>query len=95
MSGKPNSTEITALLLNIQRINALGESIGQRSAIINAEYEKRKAELEERAELLNKSKALIDGMDVRAEGNYGFEGRYHWFLGELVEQAERAGRMNP
>lgn len=88
MSGKPNYTEITALLLNIERANELGDSIQRRQKIIVGETAAQKAELEQRAELLAKSKALIDGMDVRSEGNYGFEGRYHWFLLELVRQAK-------
>jgi hypothetical protein len=95
VSGKPNYTEITALLLNMQRANALGDSIQRRQRVIESETAAQKAEIEERGDLLQKCKALIEGMDVRSEGNYGFEGRYHWFLLELVRQAEQSGRMNP
>lgn len=98
MSGKPNSTEITALLLNMQRINALGDSIAQRSRVILDAEKAQEKEMEERGDLLKKSKALIDGMDVRSEGNYGFDERYHWFLRfllELVRQAEQSARMHP
>lgn len=94
MSGKPNYPEITALLLHIQRINALGDSIGSRSKVILDEEKARAAEMEERGDLLQKCKKLIEGMDVESQGNYGFEGRYHWFLLELTRQAETSGRLN-
>lgn len=95
MSGKPNSVEISALLLNIKRVNELGDSIVRRAEVIALEKAAMEAEQEERRQFLNKSKELIDGMDVRSDGNYGFTGRYHWFLLELVRQADQYGRMTP
>lgn len=95
MSGRPNSTEITALLMNFQRANQLADSIQRRTKVIDAEQTARAAEVMEHADLMEKSHKLIDGMDVRADGNYGFRGRYHWFLLELVRQAETSGRINP
>lgn len=88
MSGKPNSTEITALLMNIQRINGLRDSIKRRVSLIESENKAVESERDEVNQLLKKCDALISGMDVRTDGNYGFEGRYHWFLLELVSQAE-------
>lgn len=95
MSGKPNSTEITALLMNFQKLNRLRDSIGQRNAVIARETEAVEHECLEVDELWKKSKALIEGMDVHTEGNYGFEKRYLWFILELSRQAETFGRTHP
>ena len=87
MSGKPNYTEITTLLMNFQRVNQLSDSIAQHTKVIDAEQTARASEMMQCTELMEKSNLLIEGMDVRSEGNYGFKGRYHWFLLELVRQA--------
>lgn len=87
MSGEPNSTEITALLINIEQMNALSETIRGRKDVIQIETTTVEGEINKYQELASKSKALIEGMDVKSPGNYGFEGRYHWFLLELVRQA--------
>lgn len=94
MSGKPNPTEVTALLMNMQHLNRLRASIAQRTEIIHEQTVTRQREIEESADLWRKSKELIEGMDVKSEGNYGFEGRYHWFILELVKQANESGRVN-
>lgn len=91
MSGKPNPTEVTALLLSLQEINRLRDSIADRSRRIEEETKKRQEEINEGNVLWNRAEALIDGMDVKSEGNYGFKGRYHWFILELIAQAETSG----
>ena len=95
MSGKPNSVEVGALVINIERMNVLSESLARRRSIIEREQSAAKAEQDEYSMLASKSKELIEGMDVRSEGNYGFAGRYHWFLLELVEQAQSSARSKP
>lgn len=94
MSGKPNPTEVTALLLNMREMNRLRDAIATRSELIQHQHDMRAKEIAEQTDLWRKSKALIEGMDVHTEGNYGFEGRYHWFILELVRQAAEAGRLD-
>jgi hypothetical protein len=93
MSGKPNSTEVEALRLNLRRMREIADSNARSHQIVAAQKASIEKLNEEYTDLAKKSLALLTGMDVSdsQRGNYGWEARQLWFLQELTELSELHG----
>lgn len=85
MSGKPWPDGVTQAMALIQRKAALEAEASKLRPQV-ARLEKVEEEWATAAEALQK---LLTSMDISADqkGNWGWEGRFAWFLEEMVRQA--------
>ena len=91
MSGKPNSDKVLVFRLTLARTANASERIGILTEEIRTcqiELENQRKEYTDARDLMFK---LIEEMDVKDSGNFGWEDREAWFLVELHRQfvAER------
>lgn len=92
MSSKPSSGGVKELVLATEELAeveaSLRVTVPERDRLVAevASLESRRAAASERLQ------SLLRAMDVEATGNFGWEGRFGWLLGEFRRQLlSRAG----
>lgn len=95
MSSKPSVSGVADLLKAAQDLRIAETHIARESAqlvALRASLEKHQADRVAAASAITKQLAA---MDCASDGNFGWEGRIVYMLGELVDQAQHHARNNP
>ncbi len=83
MSSKPNTPDIQQLRLELAEFKRVGDELN--------ECKRAAARIDNLQDLLNEKQQkiikLLDGMDVKSDGNMGWQSRITWFLLEFDRQA--------
>lgn len=96
MSGKPSPDGVQELVLALEELadvdQALSANVPERDRLV-AEVTRLG---EKRQGLATRMKGLLSEMDADSPGNFGWEGRFGWLLGEFRRQVlSRAANSEP
>lgn len=98
MSGLPSADGIQSLRLTLDRLAAIQEEAEPLRQVVTDYQARLKALKEEADALAARVPKMLQGMDVAAPGNFGWEARIVWALRELAAQyraASPSGVLSP
>lgn len=88
MSGKPSVVGVQNFISALNRFGTAAE----RCRTLNSEISERSKSLKEWMDAYVRAKEeifkLMEAMDIKAEGNYGYDERMSWFLSEVWAQLQ-------
>lgn len=95
MSGQPYPLGVSRLAGYLRNLEDAREGIARESKAVTEHQEKLDAHKQNQQAALKAVNEVMDEMDVRSTGNFGYEERRLWLLRELNRQAEQYGRDHP
>lgn len=83
MSGKPSASGVAETIVMLDKLASLDREIHE----IERQLPRLGAARDERKAVFQMLANHVGAMDVSASGNYGWDDRMIWFLGQLLRQA--------